>query len=99
MEKTTPHYAHPTGLAAAITAGVVYTVCAAFVALWKTQAVRFFNDWFHGIDLSALPAPQLTWGAFLRGLVEVVLFFYLVGLLYGWTYNKCVDHCKKRGWI
>jgi len=43
--------------------------------------------------------PQITFGSLARGLVEIVLFFYVTGVIYGWVYNKCVNHCKRKGWI
>lgn len=89
---------HPTGLALSITAGIVYVLCGLFVAIWPTQALRFFSDWIHAADLTkVLVIKSLTLASFFRGLGETVLFFYVVGVLYAWTYNKCVAHCKKRG--
>ena len=100
MKNETLHYAHPTGFALAFTSGIVYSLCALAVRLWPTQTLRFFNDWFHGVDLSSLINPKfLTFGVFIRGLVEIMLFAYLAGLLYALIYNKCVSHCKKKGWI
>ena len=100
MEKTTPHYAHPTGFALGLTSGILYSVCAAAIKLWPVQTMQFFNDWMHGIDLSRLFVPKaLTLGVFIRGLVEIVLTFYVAGALYGWLYNKCVAHCQRKGWI
>ena len=100
MEKRILHYAHPTGFAAGLTAGAVYLLCAGFVSAFPTFAVSFFNDWFHSIDLSKIFVfPQITFGSLARGLVEIVLFFYVTGVIYGWVYNKCVNHCKRKGWI
>ncbi len=100
MSKTTLHYTHPTGIALGITAGMVYSICALFVFLWPTQTVRFFSDWFHGIDIGSLfIAPQLTFGTFFNGLIKVIIFFYITGVIYGFVYNKCVAHCKRKGWI
>lgn len=100
VNKTTPHYAHPTGFALGLTAGIIYSVCTLLVAFWPAQTIKTFNYWFHGIDLSQIYAlPSITIGTYLIGLIEVVLFFYVTGLLYGFLYNKCVGHCKKRGWI
>ncbi len=100
MEKTTCCYAHPTGLALSVTASIVYSVCAFFVAVMPGQTMKFFNDWFHGIDLSSLlTVKQITFGTFFRGLIEIAVFAYITGLIYGLAYNKCVAHCKKKGWI
>ena len=100
MEKGTLHYAHPTGFALGLTSCVLYTACAAAVKLWPAQTVGFFNSWFHGVDLMRIFDPtKLTWSMFFKGLVSVLVVAYLSGVLYGWLYNKCVDHCKRKGWI
>lgn len=94
------HYVHPTGLAAATTAGIIYVVCAALVSLWPLQTIQFFSNWLHGIDLSGILTVQpLSVGRFFIGLISIVVFFYIVGALYAWLYNLCVWHCKKRKWI
>lgn len=96
----TIHYIHPTGLAFALTAGVVYVVCAILVALWPQQSISFFGSWFHGVDLTKIAvAPQITIVSFVVGLISVIIFAYLVGALYAWAYNTCTDHCKRWGWI
>ena len=93
-------YVHPVGLALSITAGITYTLCAAAVALWPVQFVRFFNSWFHGIDLSKImTAPQITISNFIVGLLGIMMAAYLTGALYAWVYNKCIGHCKRKGRI
>jgi len=100
MKKETLHYAHPTGLALGLTAGLIYTLCAAFIAVAPTTALRFFSGWLHGIDLAKVFMPTLiTLGGFFKGLLEVIIFFYIAGVIYGWLYNKCAAHCKRHGWI
>ncbi len=95
-----PHYVHPTGLAFALTGGLLYVICAAFVALWPRGTISFFSKWFHGINLTEIAATtQITVGNFMIGLAGVVITAYLTGAFYAWTYNKCVAHCIKRGWI
>ena len=95
---TTLHYVHPTGLAFGLTGGLVYVLSSAFVALWPTQAINVLSNWVHGIYLTNV-APQITLGSFIIGLIGVIVAAYLVGAFYAWAYNKCVTHCKKRGWI
>ncbi len=97
MEKI---YRHPAGLAAGLTAGLVYVICAAAIALWPTQTMALFSTWFHGIDIASVAAPlQLTLGTFIVGLVSSMLFAYIVVFLFAWLYNLCYGHCKKRKWI
>ncbi len=94
------HYVHPTGFALSITSGIVYVICAVMVGLWPIQTIRFFSDWFHGIDLTMIAkVPAITFGMFVRGLIEVMIFAYLAGALYAWLYQKCETHCKRMKWI
>lgn len=94
------HSPHPTGFALGITAGVVYALCAAAVAHWPSGTIQFFNNWFHGMDITRLASEKtLTFGNFFGGLIGIVVFGYLVGLLYAWIYNRCLAHCKRWGWI
>lgn len=94
------HYVHPTGLAFALTGGLLYVICATFVALWPSGTISFFSKWFHGIDITEISAStQITLGNFAIGLAGVVVTAYLAGAFYAFAYNKCVAHCKKRGWI
>ena len=94
------HYAHPTGFAVGITSGIVYTACAIFVTLWPIQALRFFNDWFHGVDLTIIgKIPSITIGSYVRGLIEVMVFSYIVGVLYALLYQACEQHCRRKKWI
>jgi len=94
------HYVHPTGAALSVTSGIVYAVCAFFVKMWPMRSIRFFSDWFHGIDLTQIAViPQITIAGFIRGLIEVMIFTYLAGVLYAWLYQKCEEHCKRKKWI
>lgn len=100
MENATLHYAHPTGLALSITAGVIYLVCAALIAIWPDGAVWLLNDWFHGIDLARISVPaQWGIGRLIRGLFTLMFSAYLTGALFGWLYNRCLYHCIKWGWV
>ncbi len=99
MTKTL-HHAHPTGIALALTAGVLYTLCALAVMLWPMQTIQFFNTWLHAIDISKMyTPPQITVTLFLQGLGSIMVTSYLIGMLFAWLYNKCVDHCQRKGWI
>src|SRR3989344_7889927 len=99
MKQNTIHYPHPTGFAFGLTVGIVYIVCGIFVKLLPNVALTFFNDWFHGIDLTPLFTQRsLTLLVFLRGFVEVVIAAYIFGFIFALIYNKCVDHCMKNGW-
>lgn len=93
-------FAHPIGLALAVTSGIIYTVCYVGVLIWPRQAMNILNDWFHTVDFSQISVQQ-TFSAisFFRGLIEIMAFMYLAGIIFVAVYNSCVDHCKKFGWI
>ncbi|MFA4887577.1 MAG: DUF5676 family membrane protein [Candidatus Nanoarchaeia archaeon] len=100
MKKETVHYIHPTGLALSITAGIVYTACAVLFWLFPSQTIIFFNNWSHGINLAQIATTKtLTLGGFFVGLLCVMIFTYIVGAFYAFIYNKCVIHCKNKGWL
>lgn len=99
-EKTSHLYVHPVGLALALTGSIIYALCAFFVVILPTQTLKFFNYWFHGIDLAPIyRQPQITVGSFLFGLVSVIVFTYITGAIFAWAYNKCFEHCRRMGWI
>lgn len=79
-----------TGAALAITAGVVYLVCALAVALFPDGTLAFFSTWAHGVDLTLVKRPAakpLTTEEWIYGFVSIVVAGYLVGALFGWARN------------
>ena len=100
MSKGTLHYAHPTGLALGLTTGIVYIICAVLSAIWPDSLLWLVGHWIHTIDLSKIATPsELNLGRFILGLVSSVISAYVVGVLFGWLYNRCLFHCLKWGWI
>ncbi len=76
------------GGALAITAAIVYLVCAAAVVLWPGSTLEFFNAWVHGLDLSVLEtAKPITAGVFFYGLSGVVASAFAVGAVFAVSYN------------
>lgn len=73
--------------AMAISTGVVYVVCAAFVAILPGISKAVMQSWFHEVSLEALwtGAPR---GNFILGLATAVIGTWLVGYLFAKTYNK-----------
>jgi hypothetical protein len=78
------------GAALAVTAGVVYVVCALAVALFPDGTLAFFNTWAHGVDVTLVKRPatkSLTAAEWVFGFVSIVVAGYLAGALYGWLRN------------
>jgi len=75
--------------AMAISTGVVYVACAAFVAILPGLSKMVMQSWFHGISLEAFwtGSPR---GNFVLGLVSAAIGAWFVGYLFAWLYNKFV---------
>ncbi|MBI5894338.1 MAG: hypothetical protein HZB79_11985, partial [Deltaproteobacteria bacterium] len=53
------------------------------------EAVRFFNTWIHGIDLTLIAsAKPITLADFFIGLASVVIFSIIVGIIFTFAYNN-----------
>jgi hypothetical protein len=79
-----------TGLAAAITFAVLYSICALAFALFPDGTLAFLNAWFHGMDLGLLrPAGGEVWtvGDFLYGLLGVSVTAFVAGFLFALVSN------------
>ena len=73
--------------AIAISTGVIYVACAAFVAILPNVSKAVMLSWFHGINLETLwtGAPR---GNFILGLTTSAVGTWLMGYLFAKTYNK-----------
>ncbi len=74
---------YTTGIATA----VIYSICAFFVWIAPITTLKFFNSWFHAIDLTKI-ASTISFSSFLIGLVSSVVSAMLVALLAIIVYNK-----------
>lgn len=90
--------AHPRALALSTTVGIVYVLCVLALLAIPNASMRLFNSWFHGIDLSRIATTTLLTGETLFGLITLLVFTYLAGLVYGFIYHKCIEHCRAKGW-
>lgn len=74
-------------LAAALTAGLAYITCAAFVAIVPGAAIQMLGWLTHVTNLDQIASRGVTVGGVFAGLVQVVVYVYLVVGLFGLTYN------------
>lgn len=75
--------------AAASIMGLVYIVCAIFVALWPDFALRLFGWLVHLVNVDKFAGDvAITFGGFIIGLIQVVIYSYIVALLVAWLHNK-----------
>ena len=77
------------GIAAAfaILTAISYIICFAIVFIFGEASLKFFNLFFHGIDLASLATnPNIT-TAFI-GLIISVIVAYIYGYIFAFVYNK-----------
>lgn len=76
-------------LSFAVTAAIVYLVCAFFFYLFPEGSLDFFNTWFHGIDLAKAASNRaITAGGFFIGLISVFIASYIAGTIFTALYNS-----------
>ncbi len=76
-------------LAAALTMGAVYVVCAIFVALWPEFAIQLFGWLVHLVSVEKFAGDvQITAFGFIVGLLQILIYTYLGALIFGWLHNK-----------
>lgn len=78
----------PLANALAAVMGVFYVVCRLLVGIAPDLFRSIAQSWFHGYDLSAIPAGSTTFNGFLFGLITAVLATWVFGYLFAWAYNK-----------
>jgi len=75
--------------AAAGIIGLVYVVCAIFVALWPDFALRLFGWIAHLVNVDKFAGDvAMTFGGFLIGLAQIIVYAYIVAWLVAWLHNK-----------
>ena len=76
-------------LAAAVTMGAIYAVCAAFVALWPDFALQLFGWLIHLVNVEKFAGDvQITVIGFVIGLIQAIVYTYVVMLIFAWLHNK-----------
>jgi len=74
-------------LASAVLTAISYIICFAIVLIFKESSLKFFNLFFHGIDLTSLATiPNITNG--IIGLIISVIVAYVYGWIFAAVYNK-----------
>lgn len=74
-----------------LTSGFVYTICTAFVALFPGFSSQLLGWLTHIMNLEALQrGMNVTFGSFIGGLGQVILYTYLAGRILAWLFNRSV---------
>ncbi|MDP3947455.1 MAG: DUF5676 family membrane protein [bacterium] len=75
--------------AAAGTAAIAYAVCAVAVWLWPDFSLQLLGLVAHLVNVEKFAGDvTITPAGVLAGLVQVVLYGYLVAWIFAWLYNR-----------
>jgi len=76
-------------LSAAGAMGLVYIVCAIFVALAPDFALKLFGWLVHLVNVDKFTGDvAITFGGFLIGLIQILIYTYLTFWIFAWLHNK-----------
>lgn len=74
-------------LAAAGAMGLVYVVCALVVVLAPNLAMTLFSWLTHLVNLEV---AEITWASFFGGIMQVLVYTYVVAWIFAGLHNKFV---------
>lgn len=76
-------------LAAGGTIGAIYIICAIFVTLWPNFALQLFGWLVHLVNVEKFAGDvAITFGGFLAGLAQAVIYTYAGAWFIAWLHNK-----------
>ena len=76
-------------LAAAGIMGAIYIICAIFVALWPDFALQLLGWLIHLVNVDKFAGDvAITFGGFLAGLLQALIYTYMGVWLIAWLHNK-----------
>lgn len=82
-------------LAAGGVMGGLYVVCAIFVALWPALALQLFGWLVHLVNVEKFAGDVgITFGGFIWGLIQAVVYTYIGAWLVVWLHNKFCGSSK-----
>ena len=73
--------------AVAETAGIVYLVCTLVVILFPSSSITLLG-WIAHVQSSSIAARTVTFPGFILGLLQVVIYSYIIAWVFAKIYNK-----------
>ena len=81
-----------TGIALAVTVGVLYALCTLMWVLAPGPSLGFMNSLFHGMDFSGMVQPRpFAWSGFLVALLLLSSWALLAGTFFAWLRDRLAD--------
>lgn len=76
-------------LSLAITGGVIFIICAVLVSIFPVGAIKVFNTWMHGLDLTPIISTKpISVTDIVIGLVSIMIVSAVVGVIFTAIYNS-----------
>lgn len=80
-------------LSTAVSAGLIYSICTLFVALWPGFSTKLMGWLFHLTNPAAVfGSMRVSFAGYAGGFVEVVIYSYVVSLIFVWIFNRSIKH-------
>lgn len=76
----------------ALATAVLWGLCSAFVTVFPDFSHTVTKWWMHGMDVNKF---NLGWDNFVWGGVTLVISFWLVGYVFGWSFEVIDKKAKK----
>lgn len=83
------------GLSLAAISGMLFVACWALFALFPAGTFNFFNELFHGVDLTKIARIDISSGRTIIGLIEIVIAGFVTGWLFAIIYNYFLRKIKR----
>ena len=81
-----------TGIALAVTVGVLYALCTLMWVLAPGPSLGFMNSLFHGMDFSGMVQLRpFAWSGFLVALLLLSGWALLAGTFFAWLRDRLAD--------
>lgn len=82
-------------LAASGVMGGFYVICAVFITLWPDFSLRLFGWLVHLVNVEKFAGDvTITFGGFIAGLLQAVIYTYIGAWLIAWLHNKFCGESK-----
>lgn len=73
--------------------GVVYIACALFVALFPGLSLSLMSALTHlNLSVAFGGGMRVAFGGFISGLIQVLLYSYVLAHLFAWALNRSAKH-------
>lgn len=76
-------------LSLSLTSAVLYIACAIAFMLFPVGTLKFFNTWFHGLDLTTIASTKpISLFGIIIGLVSILILSAVTGAIFTAIYNS-----------